>query len=121
MNAVLYTNDLEPITVVRVSQFLWDRLARGETVHIPIIESPSLVHYNAPPDFCTPLRTRTVRIYGELLHRKGSKHLMLFTHDDENALALRAEFLPGQNAEVQRREKRAFAVGFIDALMRYQG
>lgn len=119
MNAVLYTNDLEPLTVVHVSQFLWDRLARGEKVQIPVIEPPSLVPCNAPLDDFQPLRI--VRIYGELLHRRGRAHMMLFTPDDENALALRAEFLPGQNGEVQRREKKAFAKGFIEALMHYQG
>jgi len=41
---------------------------------------------------------RDGRIYGELLRRKEHQSLMLFTADEELALALRATCLPGQRA-----------------------
>lgn len=117
MNAVLYTEDMEPITVVRVSQFLWDRLVHGDVVQIYV---PPLFSIK-PFDELMPRSAsiKIVHIYGERFRRKGHDHLMLFTRDEENALALRSEFLPGQHAEVQRRQRSAFADGFLTALSSY--
>ena len=41
---------------------------------------------------------------------------MLFTDDEEAALLLKSELLPGQHKDVQSRERSAFAQGFMDAL-----
>lgn len=41
---------------------------------------------------------------------------MLFTPDEENALLLRASFLPGQHNAVRNKERNAFAAGFLKAL-----
>lgn len=114
MNAVLYTEDLEPITVVRISEFLWGRLRMGEQVRLAVPVELKLAQCHS-----TAMREqfKTVTIYGELLRRRGHEHLMLFTTDEENALALKAEFLPGQNGTMQRRERSAFVRGFLEALM----
>lgn len=59
---------------------------------------------------------KLVSIRGERIRRFEHETLMLFTEDEETALLLRAEFLPGQRATLQDKERRAFAKGFLKAL-----
>lgn len=120
MQAVLYTHQLEPITVVDLPMWLWDRLGRGEAIWLAVHEPISyLALAEQAPAECQ--KVRTVAISGEKLRRRGHEALMLFTHDEENALRLQAEFLPGQRGELHKRERGAFAKGFIEALQNYMG
>ena len=41
---------------------------------------------------------------------------MLFTHDEETALQMKAAFLPGQLGAIQGMQRNAFAQGFLTAL-----
>jgi hypothetical protein len=41
---------------------------------------------------------------------------MLFTNDEEAALALRPEYLPGQLHDLRDQRKAAFAHGFLHAI-----
>lgn len=117
MQAVLYTHALEPITVVDIPMWLWDRLWSGQTIRLAVPEAPKFVHsYNPPIDY----NIRIVEIFGERIRRREHEALMLFTADEENALRLQADFLAGQRGEVQRREKGAFAKGFLEALYNYR-
>jgi hypothetical protein len=113
MQAVLYTHALEPITVVDIPIWLWDRLLAGEVIRLAVQEPPKLV-----PSFESVVNTklRIVNIFGERIRRREHEALMLFTSDEESALILKADFLPGQRGELQSRERRAFAKGFIKAL-----
>lgn len=117
MNAVLYTCQLEPITVVDIPMWLWDNLKRGDTIRLVVVEEPSYV-----PIYTRPVleSMRIVSIFGERFVYKNQESLMLFTHDEESALLLKAGFLPGQYAEVQRHERSAFAEGFLKALYHYK-
>lgn len=113
MNAVLYTHQLEPITVVDIPMWLWERLAQGQSIRLAVMEQPSLVACDAPPTYSPP---KMVEIFGERIRRREHETLMLFTADEENALLLKAEFLPGQRGELRNRERGAFAAGFLKAL-----
>ena len=117
MHAVLYTHQLEPITVIDIPMWLWDRLGRGEVIRLAVQEPISFLPASAPPP--AEIRTRVVSIFGEKFRRREHEALMLFTADEENALLLLAEFLPGQRGEVQNRERSAFAGGFLKALQAY--
>jgi hypothetical protein len=116
MHAVLYTHQLEPITVVDIPMWLWERLAQGQTIRLAVMESPSLVPTDSPPDY-RPLKM--VEIFGERIRRRGHETLMLFTADEENAMLLKAEFLPGQRGELRDRVRGAFAAGFLKALQEF--
>lgn len=117
MHAVLYTHQLEPITVVDIPMWLWDRLGRGEVIRLAVQEPISFLPASTPPP--AESRTRVVSIFGEKFRRREHEALMLFTADEENALLLQAEFLPGQRGEVRNLERSAFAGGFLKALQAY--
>lgn len=110
--AVLYTEALEPITVVELPEAAYYYIERNGYVRIPVTEP--LVFHDPEPHIYKPLRD--VRIWAERFVRKGRMHHFLFTDDDENALLLRAAFLPGQRRGMREREARARAKGFLDAL-----
>jgi hypothetical protein len=114
MNAVLYTHDMEPITVVDLQPWVWDRLKEGGHVNVYVKEPFRLWS----KDDYAPQKPRVVTITGELFRRRGVDAMMLFTHDEESALMLKASFLPGQRGTQQAREREAFANGFVDALMK---
>ena len=117
MKAVLYTHDLEPITVLQLQPWAVEYLQRHRSVRLAV--TPPL------PDFpVEPLPTdmtcvvRTVTITADWLFKDGHRTMMLFTRDEESALLLRAAFLPGQTRELREREAEAFSRGFLYALDR---
>ncbi len=116
MLTVLYTNDLEPITVLDVPQGAWDRLLRGQRLRIPVMGPISICKIG--PVEPTKSSFRCVELWTERFRRNGADHNFLFTNDDESALLLRSEFLAGQRRELQSREDKAFLDGFIGALAR---
>ena len=115
MKAVLYTQQLEPITVVDLPMWALEKLGKGEYINIPVPLPPVLV----PGRFPEPVdlyREQRVVIHGERFTRRGCDVLMLFTNNEETALMLKAAFLPGQEGEVQNRQAKAFASGFLRAI-----
>jgi len=98
MNVVLYTADFEPITVLDLPVWLLEQMERLGSARIAVLEPPSLASENEPLDFIQP---KTVTIYCERIRWKdGKSKPILITHDDELALALTPEWLPGQRAAV---------------------
>lgn len=116
MNAVLYTHQLEPITVVDIPMWLWEHLSQGQPIRLAVTAPLRLVPNEMPPTY-TP--SKMVEIFGELIRRREHETLMLFTADEENALLLKADFLPGQRGELRNRERGAFAAGFLKALQEF--
>lgn len=116
MQAVIYTHQLEPITVVDIPMWLWERLMRGDFVRLAVTEMVPVASLHAPPSY---EKTRVVEIFGDRLRRGKYESLMLFTSDEENALLLKADFLPGQRGELRSKERGAFARGFLDALSHF--
>lgn len=115
VHAVLYTDDLEPITVLDLPSHVRAYIESQGRVRIPILEPVSTVASDGLPFNKT---FKAVDIWAERFVRNGRSHLMLFTHNDENALLLRAAFLPGQLREVRDRKAEAFGRGFLAVLMK---
>ena len=99
MNVVLYTADFEPITVLDLPLWLLDQLERQGAVRIAALKPPSWEDLVKPPDF-EPPETVTIRCE-KLRWRDGTLKPILVTDDDELALSLRPEWLPGQLQAVQ--------------------
>lgn len=117
MRAVLYTHDMEPITVIEIQPWAWQYLREQGSVRLAV-HRPAAAHYNPDAKNVPSLDMSRWIVYitAEVLVRGKHKSLMLFTHDEEAALLLKSELLPGQHRDVQDREKAAMAKGFMDAL-----
>lgn len=116
MRAVLYADDMEPITVIELSAMTEGFLNKYGMVQLAVRVPPALslwAEQQAPM-----VSDWSVRIFSERFFRNGREHRMLFTHDEESALLLKCAFLPGQQTILQERERAAFARGFLDALNR---
>ena len=118
MRAVLYADDMEPITVLDLTPFAKKFLEDRGMVRLPVRVPPSMTvdFTSGPSPQIGPLST--VTIVTERFMRHGRVHTMLFTKDEESALLLKCAFLPGQLTGVQERERVAFARGVMDALAR---
>lgn len=102
MRAVLYTHDFEPITVIDLPMEYWNMLRRGHVIDLAVIRPFRIKDYKAEPEtIYAP--ADTVRITSSFLVRDGVVTMMLFTEDEELALLLPPEFLPGQQRELKRR------------------
>lgn len=119
MRVVLYAHDMEPITVLELSSWAYDFLKKHREVNLPCYSPIRTV----PPSEADAFDQKfwQVHITAETLHRHGEQHMMLFTHNEEEALLLKAAFLPGQRSMLKEHERKAFANGFLLALSRLTG
>ena len=114
---VIYTNDMEPITVVELSSAARELLLKRGRVRLAVnppfsFDSFDYDSHKAPFDW----RKYEVELFVETLLRHGKVHKMVFTHNEESALLLKATFLPGQYGELGEVRAKAMADGFIKAL-----
>lgn len=100
MNVVLYTADFEPITVLDLPLWLLDQLERQGAVRIAAIKPPTLEDLVKNPQDFEPPETVAIRCE-KLRWRDGTLKPILVTDDEELALSLRPEWLPGQRQAVQ--------------------
>jgi hypothetical protein len=90
MNVVVYSTNLEPITILELPLWLLEQLETKGSVRIAIRTSDESTN----PD--------TVALYCEKLRwRDGTTKVIIVTPDEELALTLKPEWLPGQQATVQ--------------------
>lgn len=116
MRVVLYTHDMEPITVIELSQWAYEFLQKNRQVRLPVYQP---VEMTVPSD---PIHDSSwfwvVQLTAETLHRNGEEHMMLFMRDEEQALMLKSAFLPGQRGTLRDEKRDAFAKGFLFAISR---
>lgn len=116
MNIVLYTNDFEPITVLDLPQWLLEQLERQGAVRVAVMR-PVQFDSREPIAVGSVEGPQVVTIYCERLRWKdGTVKPVLVTDDDELALSLRPEWLPGQRQRVQSYQKAIR--GLTDSLVR---
>jgi len=100
MRVVLYTKDLEPITILEIPQWLLDQLEKVGKIKLGVAP-PKL-----PPAVGKVVGERiassdTIDIYCERLKwHDGTVKPILITDNDELALALKPEWLPGQQQAI---------------------
>ena len=94
MNVVLYTKDFEPITVLDLPLWLLEQMEKQGAIRIAVLKPPSVMPPTEPIGMELP---QMVTIYCEKLRWKdGTTKPILITHDEELALILKPEWLPGQ-------------------------
>lgn len=108
MNVVLYTKDFEPITVLDLPVWLLDQLERQGVIRVAV-QDPVRVNLAKDEYWSEPWMVpnlKTVTIYCERLRwHDGKTKPVLITPDEELALTLKPEWLPGQRQRVQSYEK----------------
>lgn len=114
MNVVLYTMDLEPITVIDLP--LW-AMEQGESQGAVRLAVPQPLPVT--PYTCTDIRS--MRVHAVLLrfHRLrfyGRDGWMVTVDDEALALKLRASWLPGQQREIN--DQRKLVQSLTDTLLR---
>lgn len=120
MRAVLYTYDLEPITVIDLKpwarKFLRSQGSVRLAVHRP--HEAMLSHANASPMNVAEEWTHAwlVEITAEVIRRGRFESMMLFTRNEEAALMLKSDLLPGQIRDQREMLKESFAKGFMHAI-----
>lgn len=103
MNVVLYTPDLEPITILELPFWLMEKLDEQGAIRVAVMKPPRVVNNGEALTFDMP---ETVTIFCEKLRWKdGTTKPILITPDDELALALKPDWLPGQRAQIQSYQK----------------
>ena len=114
MRAVLYAYDLEPITIIDVPLSAIDHLRKHSVARIHVPTYPRVMPSNlAAPVDC---EFKVVTIRAEKFVFGDQETMMLFTHDEETALQMKATFLPGQLGAIQDLQRNVFAYGFLTAL-----
>ena len=118
MRAVVYADDMEPITVIDLSAMAERALNEGKRVQFDVLLPLTLSDITAltAQDLSDLGGMTTVEIFAERIIRSGREHMMIFTRDEESALLLKCAFLPGQQAELQERMREEFDLGFMKAL-----
>jgi len=114
MRAVLYTRDLEPITVIELENYAVDYLLKFGVVKLVVSTPLKLVLCEKETPINEPLKI--VSISAEPFYYRSARSVMLFTDDEESALLLKSVFLPGQESTIQQRDRDNFAKGFFKAI-----
>jgi hypothetical protein len=115
MNTVLYTQDLEPITVVELPLWLLETAEREGAVKVSVkrpitpdfIEKVAVGTVEGPE--CVTIKPMRIRCFD------GSVKVLYYTNDDELALTLKPEWLPGQRLQVQNFQA---AIGWLSKQLR---
>lgn len=102
MNVVLYTQDFEPITVLELPQWLLEQLERQGSVRVAVLRPVQFGSVDDRVPVGSVEGPQVVTIYCERLRWKdGTTKPVLVTDDEELALTLRPEWLPGQRQAIQ--------------------
>ncbi len=103
MNVVLYTKDFEPITVLDLPLWLLEQMEKQGAIRVAVLRPPSFMPETEAMKYSVP---EVVTIYCEKLRWKdGTTKPILITLDDELALTLKPNWLPGQRQAVQGYQK----------------
>jgi len=99
MRVVLYTKDFEPITVLEIPLWLLEQLEKQGAIRIAV--APTLKSLAESVANELPPMPETINIYCRKLRwEDGTLKTILITENDELALALRPEWLPGQQQAI---------------------
>jgi hypothetical protein len=87
-------------------------LEAGEPIRLAVNQPLDLIW--ADPVTANAIKYITVEIRGEAIQCGQHRTLMLFTRNEEHALLLKSDLLPGQRRGAQHRERKAGAKGFAE-------
>jgi hypothetical protein len=101
MIVILYTEDFEPIIPIDLPLWLLERLEKEGAVRVAVNKPKGFTHERIPVGNLD-CESPTVRIrYEKLRWTDGTLKTILVTPDEELALSLNPDWLPGQRAPIQ--------------------
>ena len=116
MNVVLYTHNFEPITILDLPIWLLEQVEKHGAVKVAVMR-PLQLDNTGTIAVGSVEGNNVVTIYCERLRWKdGTVKPVLVTDDEELALTLKPEWLPGQRQRVQSYQKAIR--GLTDSLVR---
>ena len=119
VNTVLYTHDMEPITVLQLPQRSIDYLRETGMVRLAVANPANFLRI--PTDPLEPFDSYIVTITMDVIRKGYQTYPILLTHDEESALLLRSAFLPGQQRARAADYTSGVAHGFLLALEKLGG
>lgn len=114
--AVIFSYDMEPIVTIDMKQWFWDYLYTHGQVRFNVTPPLSITNFQNC-DEQTAYTYFTVNVNAIPFNIRGSRGLLLVTEDDTEALLMKASWLPGQIKELNEERRKAFAMGFVRALL----
>lgn len=122
MNVVLYTRDMEPITIIDLPMWALEQGERQRIVwvavmdRLPALSDPSPINIES-------LKMRTVSLHFHRITLREKRGWMILVDDEETALELTPSWLPGQQRRINdhRRSIRQLATALLDTLARGAG
>ena len=114
MKAVVYTEDMEPLTIVDVPPNI---LEFSHCVYrFPVYKDLPVCAGKYDQD--TMATFEIVEVFVERLHRNGKIHALLIAKFDQEELALllRPEYLAGQLSDLQRKQRQAYLTGLAEGI-----
>lgn len=116
MNVVLYTTELEPITILDLPLGV---LEFGEREGLVYIDAAPPLNFQSMCEPTTPVELMTFRHVALRFHRLlfyGQESWIITTDDEDLAMTLKASWLPGQRREIN--QQRATIRDLSNALLR---
>lgn len=120
MRAVLYSEDMTPITVVKLDAFLVD-LARNQRSFRLACEAIFDSSRWMSATEVEPFRIKAVDVNVEWFVRNGQRHFFLVTSNEEDALLLKSTFLSGQQRAVNKVYENGKHAGYVELFGRLAG
>lgn len=115
--AVIYTYDMEPITVISMRSSWWDHLIKYGQIRFAVYESMTVENLAVDDYAVLKKNYLTAEIRAHMIRRADNQvHLLLTTDHETTALLLDSSILPGQVAKINEMKKAAFGKGLIAAL-----
>ncbi len=122
MNVVLYTRDMEPITVIDLPMWALEAGDRRGIVALPVMPPVPLKFLDQGEPIPT-LKARAVWLEFHRIRLRDSQSWIVTVNDDELALTLKPAWLPGQRAKINQYEDntRRLSAMLLDVLAKGLG
>lgn len=114
--AVIYTSDMEPITVIDMKPWYWEFLTEHACIRFHVRDEPYRYFNLQDAEVDFKYQLKEVRVYANCIHRGNDSFFFLTTDDEVNALIMDSAVLPGQQRRFNEEKKKAFVRGFLSAL-----
>jgi hypothetical protein len=123
MNVVIYSKDMEPITVIDLPMWAIEAGERRSFVAVAVmgkLDYAPPIGPEAPVSY-PPLRQVTLEFVPIIMGAHRSS--IIVTRDEELAMLLRPEWLPGQRGKISdyKRQTRELSMALLDVLARGVG